>query len=94
MSLQRLTRQSSNGSLVDYWAAPAYSSYSPLTGSFRMDDNRRIQMLADTVATLPRGRKQEMSPLSGDQEVTICYLAAEVATVSNLELLPACGLSG
>ncbi|XP_026348546.2 cytohesin-interacting protein isoform X1 [Ursus arctos] len=58
MSLQRLTRQSSNGSLVDYWAAPAYSSYSPLTGSFRMDDNRRIQMLADTVATLPRGRKQ------------------------------------
>ncbi|XP_027446325.1 cytohesin-interacting protein isoform X2 [Zalophus californianus] len=58
MSLQRLMQQSCNGNLVDYSAGPAYNSYSPLTGSFRMDDNRRIQMLADTVATLPRGRKQ------------------------------------
>ncbi|XP_021558591.1 cytohesin-interacting protein isoform X1 [Neomonachus schauinslandi] len=58
MSLQRLMQQSCNGNLVDYCAGPAYNSYSPITGSFRMDDNRRIQMLADTVATLPRGRKQ------------------------------------
>nr|XP_025850022.1 cytohesin-interacting protein [Vulpes vulpes] len=57
MSLQRLLQQSSNGNLVDYCAGPAYSSYSPLP-AFHMDDNRRIQMLADTVATLPRGRKQ------------------------------------
>ncbi|KAK2493903.1 hypothetical protein MC885_006347 [Smutsia gigantea] len=58
MSLQRLAQHSSNGNLVDYCAGPAYSSYPALTGSFPMDDNRRIQMLADTVATLPRGRKQ------------------------------------
>ncbi|KAM9249812.1 cytohesin-interacting protein [Dugong dugon] len=58
MSLQKLMQQSSNGSVVDYCAGPAYSSYSTLTGSLQMDDNRRIQMLADTVATLPRGRKQ------------------------------------
>lgn len=50
-------QQSSNGNLVDFCAGPGYSSYSTLTGS-QMDDNRRIQMLADTVATLPRGRKQ------------------------------------
>ncbi|XP_007940006.1 cytohesin-interacting protein [Orycteropus afer afer] len=58
MSLQKLMQQSSNGNVVDYCAGPAYSSYSTLTGSLPMDDNRRIQMLADTVATLPRGRKQ------------------------------------
>ncbi|XP_014932197.1 cytohesin-interacting protein isoform X1 [Acinonyx jubatus] len=58
MSLQRLLQQNSNGNLVDYCAGPSYNSDSTLTGSFRMDDNRRIQMLADTVATLPRGRKQ------------------------------------
>ncbi|XP_004428354.1 PREDICTED: cytohesin-interacting protein [Ceratotherium simum simum] len=58
MSLQRLMQHSSNGNLVDYCAGPVYSSYSTLTGSLPMDDNRRIQMLADTVATLPRGRKQ------------------------------------
>ncbi|EPY75872.1 cytohesin-interacting protein-like protein [Camelus ferus] len=58
MSLQRLVQQSSNGSFVEYCAGPAYASYSTLTGSFPMDDNRRLQMLADTVATLPRGRKQ------------------------------------
>lgn len=57
MSLQRLMQQSSNGNLVDFCAAPEYSSYSTLTDN-QMDDNRRIQMLADTVATLPRGRKQ------------------------------------
>ncbi|XP_011847254.1 PREDICTED: cytohesin-interacting protein [Mandrillus leucophaeus] len=58
MSLQRLLQHSSNGNLADFCAGPAYSSYSTLTGSLTMDDNRRIQMLADTVATLPRGRKQ------------------------------------
>ncbi|XP_019582739.2 cytohesin-interacting protein isoform X1 [Rhinolophus sinicus] len=58
MSLKRLMQQSSNGNLVDYCSGPSYSSYSMLPGSFSMDDNRRIQMLADTVATLPRGRKQ------------------------------------
>ncbi|KAM5156287.1 cytohesin-interacting protein [Callospermophilus lateralis] len=58
MSLQRLMHQSSNGNLVDYCGGPAYSSYPTLTGPLTMDDNRRIQMLADTVATLPRGRKQ------------------------------------
>ncbi|XP_047402478.1 cytohesin-interacting protein [Sciurus carolinensis] len=58
MSLQRLMQQSSNGNLVDYCAGSAYSSYPTLTGNLTMDDNRRIQMLADTVATLPRGRKQ------------------------------------
>uniref|UniRef100_A0A8W4FH47 Cytohesin 1 interacting protein n=1 Tax=Sus scrofa TaxID=9823 RepID=A0A8W4FH47_PIG len=59
MSLQRLLQQSSNGNFVEYCAGQACSSYSTLTtGSFPMDDNRRLQMLADTVATLPRGRKQ------------------------------------
>uniref|UniRef100_A0A2K6KNL5 Cytohesin 1 interacting protein n=2 Tax=Rhinopithecus TaxID=542827 RepID=A0A2K6KNL5_RHIBE len=58
MSLQRLLQHSSNGNLADFCAGPAYNSYSTLTGSLTMDDNRRIQMLADTVATLPRGRKQ------------------------------------
>lgn len=58
MSLQRLMQQSSNGNLGDYCCGPAYSSYPMLPGNFSMDDNRRIQMLADTVATLPRGRKQ------------------------------------
>ncbi|XP_037705358.1 cytohesin-interacting protein [Choloepus didactylus] len=58
MSLQRLMQQSSNGNLVDYCVVPAYSSYSTLTDNLQMDDNRRIQILADTVATLPRGRKQ------------------------------------
>ncbi|CAK6448567.1 unnamed protein product [Pipistrellus nathusii] len=58
MSLPRLMHQSSNGNLVDCCAGPACGSYSILTGSFSMDDNRRLQMLADTVATLPRGRKQ------------------------------------
>lgn len=57
MSLQRLMQQSNNGNLVEFCAAPEYSSYSTLTDN-QMDDNRRIQMLADTVATLPRGRKQ------------------------------------
>ncbi|XP_013374255.1 PREDICTED: cytohesin-interacting protein isoform X2 [Chinchilla lanigera] len=61
MSLQRLLQQSSNGNLVDYCTGPAYSSSPALTSSLRMDDNRRIQMLADTVATLPRGRKQTHS---------------------------------
>ncbi|KAG8510448.1 Cytohesin-interacting protein [Galemys pyrenaicus] len=51
-------QQSNNGNLVDYCSGTAYSSYSSLTDSLPMDDNRRIQMLADTVATLPRGRKQ------------------------------------
>ncbi|KAM6175099.1 cytohesin-interacting protein [Erethizon dorsatum] len=58
MSLQRLLQQSSNGNSVDYCTGPAYSSFPTLTSSLTMDDNRRIQMLADTVATLPRGRKQ------------------------------------
>ncbi|XP_024099130.2 cytohesin-interacting protein [Pongo abelii] len=58
MSLQRLLQHSSNGNLADFCTGSAYSSYSTLTGSLTMDDNRRIQMLADTVATLPRGRKQ------------------------------------
>ncbi|XP_010605074.1 cytohesin-interacting protein isoform X2 [Fukomys damarensis] len=58
MSLQRLLQQSSNGNLVDYCTGPASSSYPTLTSSLEMDDNRRIRTLADTVATLPRGRKQ------------------------------------
>ncbi|XP_008839965.1 cytohesin-interacting protein [Nannospalax galili] len=58
MSLQRLLQQSDNGNLEDYHTGPAYSSYSALTGPLTVEDNRRIQMLADTVATLPRGRKQ------------------------------------
>ncbi|XP_062055860.1 cytohesin-interacting protein isoform X1 [Lepus europaeus] len=65
MSLKRLKQQSSNGNLVDYSSGPAYSSYSTLAGSFTEDDNRRIQMLADTVATLPRGRKQLALTRSG-----------------------------
>ncbi|XP_037379257.1 cytohesin-interacting protein isoform X2 [Talpa occidentalis] len=51
-------QQSNNGNLVDHCSGTEYSSYSSLTDSLPMDDNRRIQMLADTVATLPRGRKQ------------------------------------
>lgn len=44
---------------MEYCAGPGHSSYSTLAGSFTVDDdNRRLQMLADTVATLPRGRKQ------------------------------------
>lgn len=58
MSLQRLLQQSHNGNLEDYCTGPAYSSYSALAGPLTMEDNRRIQVLADTVATLPRGRKQ------------------------------------
>ncbi|XP_006872110.1 PREDICTED: cytohesin-interacting protein [Chrysochloris asiatica] len=61
MSLQNLMQQSSNGNVGDYCARPTYSSCSTLTGSLQRDDNRRIQMLADTVATLPRGRKQDVS---------------------------------
>ncbi|XP_001366032.1 cytohesin-interacting protein [Monodelphis domestica] len=55
MSSQRLIQQNNN--LVDYCPGPAYSMYSAPTGSPQVD-NKRIQMLADTVATLPRGRKQ------------------------------------
>ncbi|XP_074159510.1 cytohesin-interacting protein isoform X1 [Sminthopsis crassicaudata] len=55
MSFQRLIQQNNN--LVDYCTGPAYSLYSTPTGSPQVD-NKRIQMLADTVATLPRGRKQ------------------------------------
>ena len=59
MSLQKLRKQSSNGNFMEYCAGPGHSSYSTLAGSFTVDDdNRRLQMLADTVATLPRGRKQ------------------------------------
>ncbi|KFO22414.1 Cytohesin-interacting protein [Fukomys damarensis] len=54
----KLLQQSSNGNLVDYCTGPASSSYPTLTSSLEMDDNRRIRTLADTVATLPRGRKQ------------------------------------
>ncbi|XP_040827525.1 cytohesin-interacting protein [Ochotona curzoniae] len=65
MSLQRLKQQSSNVNLVDYSIGPAYRSFSTLPGSLTEDDNRRIQMLADTVATLPRGRKQFALTRSG-----------------------------
>ncbi|KAM5279582.1 cytohesin-interacting protein [Ctenodactylus gundi] len=58
MSLQKLVRRGSNGNLVDYCSGPAHSSYPTLSGSPSVDDSRRLQMLADTVATLPRGRKQ------------------------------------
>nr|XP_020023113.1 cytohesin-interacting protein-like [Castor canadensis] len=58
MSLQRFMQQSSRGDLVDFCAGAAYGSYSTLTGTLTMEDNRRLQILADTVATLPRGRKQ------------------------------------
>ncbi|XP_069879006.1 cytohesin-interacting protein isoform X2 [Dipodomys merriami] len=52
-----MQQQSSNGNL-DYCPGPSYGSYSMLTGTLTMEDNRRLQVLADTVATLPRGRKQ------------------------------------
>ncbi|XP_020860549.1 cytohesin-interacting protein [Phascolarctos cinereus] len=55
MSFQRPIQQNNN--LVDYSPGPAYSLYSTHTGSPQVD-NKRIQMLAETVATLPRGRKQ------------------------------------
>ncbi|XP_052581848.1 cytohesin-interacting protein isoform X1 [Peromyscus californicus insignis] len=58
MSLQRLLQQQNGNGNLEYCTDSAYSSYSALTGPLTMEDNRRIQMLADTVATLPRGRKQ------------------------------------
>ncbi|XP_042539403.1 cytohesin-interacting protein [Dipodomys spectabilis] len=58
MSLQRLMQQQSSNGNLDYCPGPSYSSYSMLTGTLTMEDNRRLQVLADTVATLPRGRKQ------------------------------------
>ncbi|XP_036041810.1 cytohesin-interacting protein [Onychomys torridus] len=58
MSLQRLLQQQSGNGNLECCTDCAYSSYSALTGPLTMEDNRRIQMLADTVATLPRGRKQ------------------------------------
>lgn len=58
MSLQRLLQQQSGNGNLEYPADPAYSAYATLTGPLTMEDSRRIQMLADTVATLPRGRKQ------------------------------------
>ncbi|XP_001509396.1 cytohesin-interacting protein [Ornithorhynchus anatinus] len=57
MSLQRLMQQQSNGTLEDYCMGPAYDPFAAPMGSPQID-NKRIQMLADTVATLPRGRKQ------------------------------------
>ncbi|XP_077009996.1 cytohesin-interacting protein isoform X2 [Tamandua tetradactyla] len=50
--------QSSSHGRLDYCVPPACDSYSPLTDNLQMEDNRRLQMLADAVATLPRGRKQ------------------------------------
>ncbi|KAH0513384.1 Cytohesin-interacting protein [Microtus ochrogaster] len=58
MSLQRLLQQQNSNGNLEYPADPAYSAYATLTGPLTMEDSRRIQMLADTVATLPRGRKQ------------------------------------
>lgn len=58
MSLQRLLQQQSNNGNLEYCADSAYGSYPTLTGPLTVEDNRRIQMLADTVATLPRGKKQ------------------------------------
>ncbi|KAM4859169.1 cytohesin-interacting protein isoform 2-T2 [Thomomys bottae] len=52
-----MKQQGSNGNL-DYCPGPSYYSDSMLTGTLTMEDNRRLQVLADTVATLPRGRKQ------------------------------------
>ncbi|KAL6080885.1 hypothetical protein STEG23_003437, partial [Scotinomys teguina] len=54
----KLFQQRNGNGNLEYCTDSAYSSYSPLTGPLTMEDNRRIQMLADTVATLPRGRKQ------------------------------------
>ncbi|XP_016044134.1 cytohesin-interacting protein isoform X2 [Erinaceus europaeus] len=51
-------QRTSNDNVVDVSVGPAFSSYPMITGVLPMDDNRRIQMLADTVATLPRSRKQ------------------------------------
>ncbi|XP_019778849.1 cytohesin-interacting protein isoform X1 [Delphinus delphis] len=81
MSLQRLMQQSSNGSFVEYCAGPAYSSYPTLTGSFPMDDNRRLQMLADTVATLPRGRKQLALTRSSSLDHTFFWSQRKLVTV-------------
>lgn len=73
MSLQRLLQQQHSNGNLEYCADSSYGAYSMLTGPLTMEDSRRIQMLADTVATLPRGRKQvrlhycvECSPLSDD----------------------------
>ncbi|XP_043852139.1 cytohesin-interacting protein [Dromiciops gliroides] len=53
MPFPRFIQQDNN--LVD--TGPAFGLYSASTGSPQVD-NKRIQMLAETVATLPRGRKQ------------------------------------
>lgn len=58
MSLQRLLQQQSSNGNLEYCTDSAYSSYPTLTGPLTVEDNRRIQMLADTVATLPRAKKQ------------------------------------
>ncbi|XP_048201398.1 cytohesin-interacting protein [Perognathus longimembris pacificus] len=58
MSLQRLMQQQSRNGNLDYCPGPSCKSYFTLTGTLTMEDNRRLQVLADTVATLPRGRKQ------------------------------------
>lgn len=51
MALRRLVQQNHNANLAGFGAGPAGGEQAPLV------DNRRIQHLANTVGTLPRGRK-------------------------------------
>ncbi|XP_067405524.1 cytohesin-interacting protein [Emydura macquarii macquarii] len=57
MSLRKLIQKNHNANFVDYCVSPSYIPYSEPMCSPQMD-NRRVQTLANTVGTLPRGRKQ------------------------------------
>uniref|UniRef100_A0A8C0FYQ2 Uncharacterized protein n=1 Tax=Chelonoidis abingdonii TaxID=106734 RepID=A0A8C0FYQ2_CHEAB len=57
MSLRKLIQQNRNANFVGYCVSPSYTPYLDPMCSPQMD-NRRIQSLANTVGTLPRGRKQ------------------------------------
>uniref|UniRef100_A0A8B9PQU1 Cytohesin 1 interacting protein n=1 Tax=Apteryx owenii TaxID=8824 RepID=A0A8B9PQU1_APTOW len=57
MSLRRLIQQNHNAGFVGFSVSSAYAPCGdPVCGS--QMDNRRIQTLANTVGTFPRGRKQ------------------------------------
>ncbi|CAM4535098.1 cytohesin-interacting protein isoform X1 [Lepidochelys kempii] len=57
MSLRKLIQQNRNANFVGYCVSPSYTPYLDPMCSPQMD-NRRVQSLANTVGTLPRGRKQ------------------------------------
>ncbi|XP_006125729.1 cytohesin-interacting protein [Pelodiscus sinensis] len=57
MSLKKLIQQNCNANFVGYSVSPSYTPHLEPMCSPQMD-NRRVQILANTVGTLPRGRKQ------------------------------------